>query len=760
MNSSKPVLSPQALLIVGALLLWQIRQVPAFWALIAAYGLAWLVLAYLDRGRKANRPAAGWKVWTILVLVVAGPLLALYADRYDLLWEEGLHGLEANLGDRLRLESLPSIAPPIVFADHPQSLYVHAPQGRILQLELGAGAAPLEAQNLGVGLFRVDYDPRRHGLPETDLATLEATLTVDGKRHRRRLAYVRPAAHPRWLASAPEAGLAAAASEETDEVFILSRDGLERRLAVADGPTDTAFFDGGRKLAVAHRFSPSLWLIDPATGETLKTRDVGPFQVRLAVSPDGSALAVARAGLEPAIDLLALPSFEKTASVPLERAPDWLAFGPSKDVLVYSSRPERSLFRLVREGEAWRQEPALQLGRPAVTLAPSATGETLFVATTDYRPDGEPHRGNHFLQDQILAVAVEPWEVQDRLLTNRRTPRQHRAGNFDQGVSPMGMTARDDGSLLVAFAGTEEVWILPSGLDGSPRVIDGYDLDLVAPHGVADLGEGYWAATSPAGGAMAVYGPGDTLQKFIGVAPPDADLYAAPEGSLDRLTLTLRGGERAFYEGTRAGVSCQSCHLHGSTDHSSHDIGQEPLLPTLTVAGVTGTAPYLRDGSFPQVKDLDSHLARNLYRGYRREMPERGATLQTFVESLPREVNPRRLQALLEPETADPDSERRGAAAFVAARCSLCHTLPAFTNLSRHPTRSLFPEYGAGLSPKVQLDTPSLLGSHGRSHFLQDGRAHDLLDVLEKENPSNRHGDTASLSDQEKRDLVTFLEAL
>ena len=65
------------------------------------------------------------------------------------------------------------------------------------------------------------------------------------------------------------------------------------------------------------------------------------------------------------------------------------------------------------------------------------------------------------------------------------------------------------------------------------------------------------------------------------------------------------------------------------------DDGTPSLLgpPTLTVAGVAGTAPYLRDGSYPRIRDLDA-LSRELYRGFRRRAPSRGLTLEAFVESL------------------------------------------------------------------------------------------------------------------------------
>lgn len=318
----------------------------------------------------------------------------------------------------------------------------------------------------------------------------------------------------------------------------------------------------------------------------------------------------------------------------------------------------------------------------------------------------------------------------------------------------MGLTYLENGHMLIAFAGSEEVWRLDPAVGAPSTMIGGFDLDLVSPHGVADLGDGYWAATSPAGGAIAVYGPDDRIAEFIGVAPPDAELLSSPPGTLPALAFDLRVGERAFFEATRSGVSCQSCHLHADTDESPHDIGQQPLLPTLTVRGVTGTAPYLRDGSFPRIRDLDSHLAGDLYRGYRRYLAGRGALLERYVQSLPRAVNPRIF------EEDDAARLRAGHDAFIEARCDLCHVPPSFTHLGQHPARSLFPSYGATLDAGSQLDTPSLIGAFARDHFLQDGRAHDLESVLTEHNAANRHGDSARLDADRRAALVRFLESL
>lgn len=787
-------ISIQLVLVIGAWVLAGAAAKPALWAFVASYGVLWLVFNLVARKTSGFEiPLSRGAVAATLVTLTIVSGLSLWEKKTDLAWNEGLHGQGQHFADRRRIEKLPSIAPPILFADHPQTFYVHAPEARRVSWRLGEPSGEkgpvLEGESLGQGLFRILYDPRRQGLPLGGMAVLVSSLEVDGRSHPREVFNVRPQAHPRWFASAPELGQAATVSEETDELFLLSRQGLERRQGTEDGPTAVVFVDQGRVLAVAHRYSRELLFFATATGERLAAVSLGPFQTHLAVDPSGRILAVAMGGLKPRIDLVSWDARSVVGTIPLQEEVDGLLFGRSSDEIVVASRSSKTLAlwhrsveantegEAVEEGEAieegeatdetgvgaeagtWIRAEILKLGRPAVTMARGIGGREIFVATTDYRPDGMAHRGNHFIQDQILTVDLVSWQVTEQRLTARRTPDQREAGNVDSGISPMGMVAREDGSLLVAFAGSDEVWEVSGtpSLRRPPRVLAaGSGLDLIAPHGVADLGEGYWAASSPAGGCMAIYSPVGELLEFIGVAPADDELLASPDGSLDRQALLLRSGERAFYEGTRAGISCQSCHLHGGSDESPHDIGQEPLLPTLTVRGVTATSPYLRDGSFPRIRDLDQHLAGGLYRGYERYDERRGLALEAYVERLPRPVNPR----LLAPSTSSLEVLRHGTEAFVAARCALCHSFPAFTNLSQHPVRSLFPEYGADLKPINRLDTPSLLGSHRRDHFLQDGRAHSLQEVMIEHNPSNRHGDTRSLSDSQRSALEEWLLSL
>ena len=734
-----------------ALLLWSAWPRPAFHALLLAYAAAWLLLHRLRPAPEQWLARIGAPRAALIAAIVAlPPLVRLHEKLPELLREERLVGIGLWISDRVRLESPPAIAPPLVATDHPQTFYVHAPGARVVAVRFGAGVADVTATSLGEDLFRVAYDPRRHGPPRPPVTgELAIELVTDGERHARTLAAVLPLAHPRWFASAPGAGRAATVSEETDQLLVLERDGLRHAIEVGDGPTDCAFYAGGSRLAVSHRYGDRLWLVDAVSGSVVSRLSLPPFQVRLATSPDERLLAVAIAGTRPGVQLVALPEGRDLGFHPTQFEPDWIAFGEGADALFVSSLRTATLHRLARaaDGAFVEADPPLALGRPAVVLARAPDGRRLHAATTDYWPRESAHRGNHFIQDQILTIDTRDFRVASSRLTHRRTGRQDRPGNVDRGASPLGILPLADGSLRVAFAGTDEIASYRAEASALPDAFVPASPPLPAPHGIGDLGDGHYAVASPSAGVVAIYGPDDRVAAAAQIAPGDAQLLRESPAALMR-----RVGEHAFFEATRSGISCQSCHPHVDTDFRRHNISA--LTHTRTIRGLAGTAPYLRGGGFPRVRDLLFDVAYRPYRGYLRDAVDRPGALEAYVYGLEYPVNPRSF------EPRDLAVERAGVAAFVKAACVRCHAFPAFTNLGQHPMRALWPERGARYAPQLVLDTPSLRMVWRGGPFLHDSRAENLDAVLREHNPSNRHGNVAALDEAERGALIRFLVGL
>jgi hypothetical protein len=681
----------------------------------------------------------------LLAAALAAPGVAFgYRARADLVQREGLLGAATRFQDRWRAHTLPAIAPPLLAIDRPQTWFVATEDAHAVTLSV-AGVKPIEAEALGHGLFRVDYDPRRDGVPTARGTQVEITLKSDGSASERTLELVRPLAHPRWFCVAPDRSRAVALSEETDELFVLRSSGLDTHLPTGDGPVDCAFLDDDH-VAVTHRNERSLRVFDLATGHETRALELPARQGRLARSPSGTLLAVILASEKPELAVVRLPELRIASRASLTTAADWVAFGTTDDTLFVATRADAAIHRLRANAGAFNEDAKLELGRPVVTLVRSSDGAQLWAATTDLHAAGHQQLGNHFVQDQILTLDGTQMIVTARRLTAERSDRQTKPGDVDCGVSPMGLQEGRDGALWIAFAGTDEVVQVTA--NAIPRRLDLGDAELFAPHGVVELADGTLLVSSPVSGAFGILAPNATAPRVVRVAPSDAWLLEHDRGALAR-----RVGERGFYEATRSGITCQSCHLHADSDDAAYNLGDHRLLPTLSVRGLADTAPYLRDGSYPRLRDLDD-VAQTLYRGYMRNQAARGETVEAFVRSLPRRDNPHFANE------RDRNAEHRGLAAFYKAQCDTCHRPPAFTNLAQLPLRFLFPDQAAQLGSEEILDTPSLLSVSASAPYLNDGRATTLDDLLVAQNSQNRHGDVQSLSDSERRDLIAFLRSL
>jgi cytochrome c peroxidase len=276
---------------------------------------------------------------------------------------------------------------------------------------------------------------------------------------------------------------------------------------------------------------------------------------------------------------------------------------------------------------------------------------------------------------------------------------------------------------------------------------------LFAPRGLADLGDGAWCVSSACEGTIGVFDGSGNLRKLIRLAISEEDLAKS-----DPAALLRRQGERTFFEGTRAGIACQSCHLDSASDGCLHHIGQNKPVDVLSVRGIAGTSPYLRDASHWRLRDLHE-LALIGYRDHHRPVPwDRAAAVAAYMESLPPASHARMSCAY------ELDRLRAGVTVFFTAKCNVCHTPPALTNLGQHSALSMFPDYygpeGRGAGTDNFLDTPSLRGLAVSAPYLHDGRAATLRALLTEWNRANRHGNTRDLSAQQIDDLIYFLERL
>lgn len=723
-----------------ALVLAAIAGASTFAELLGAYALAWvavnvavargLALPRLDRRRTA----------ALAVAIAAAPVVTL-AGRVDAIaGAESLLGLDVNVGDRLRLERDVALHPALVRGDRPQLFFVRADRAREVRVTLAPGLAPIDAERLGHGVFRVEYDPRREGVP-SQRGPAVARIDADGAITAREVEVVLPLAHPGWLRTSPDRRLACTTSEETDELVVVDAEGLLARVPTEDAPSDCAFLADGR-IAVSHRHARALSVHAVAAQAPIQPETIAlerAFGHRLAASADGARVAIAHESGR--VTIVDVASRRAIARANVGGLADWIVW--DGDVVVVARRAPAALVRLAIRGTSLRVERTRDLLAPATTLTRAPDG-ALILATTDWSDERTtpPHLGNHFVQDQLVALDPVSLAPLRRVLTASRSPRQDAAGGIDRGLSPLGIDVAPDGAWWIALAGSDEIARI-APIDPALRAIDVAEDALSAPTSVVVLAGGTLAIGSPSSGRIVLLDRATGAHRAIALAPSDAELLREDPDALQR-----RYGERAFYEGTRAGVSCQSCHLHGASDGLMHNIGGRVLVPTLDVRGVRGTSPYLRDGSYPRLRDLHD-VADTLYRGYREPAGDRGATIEAWLASQP---PPLPLAA------RHPEPERRGLGVFVRAGCPSCHAPPAMTNLGRHPTGSVFPSARAPAG--ATLDTPSLRAVSRRSRFLFDGRATTLAAIFLQGDEGDRHGRTRELGDRDLADLVRFLESL
>lgn len=722
---------PDLATLVLAIVLASVGRAASFAGLLLAYALAWVVVN-VARARGLPREPVRISPMAIgfaSLVVLAAPVADLGRHAHALLETEGLSAPIEHLEDRLALEADPAIAPPIVPGDRPLTYFVRA-SGQHVRVRFAEGHPPVEAESLGHGVFRVDYDPRAHGAPDAHAHEARVVIDVDGLVTERTLAAVTPLPHPRWAHASPDRARACVPSEETDEVVVLDAR-ADARIETLDGPTDCAI-DGEGATWITHRYADA---IARAQGDARASIALGR-RGAVSIAVAGEHVLVLVDDEAPSLLVLDRASGVVRATLPLEGHP---LFVVADDARAYVATRGPARLLAIEHTPSPRVVATRLLTTPAVHLA-LAPDRTIAAALTDYVDDGTPHLGNHYVEDRIARFDGELALVADQR-TAWRSPRQDHAGDVDRGASPLGISFSTRGTTWVAFAGTDEIEELGGA---EPRVIDTAPLGLSAPFSAVELAGGVLVVTSPSSGRIALLTPDGEAARTIALAPDDRALLHD-----DPTTLQLRFGERAFYEATRSGIACQSCHLHGGTDDATHNIGGHLAAPTLDVHGLAGTSPYLRDGSYPRLADLHEVAVTEL-RGFRTRAGDRGATLEAWMRSLPSAPTfvPR-----------DAEAERRGLDVFVRAGCTDCHPAPAFTSLGLHAIDAVFPDAPRHREGRV-LDVPSLRGVSASAPYLYDGRAPTLRALFTDHNRSDRHGHTAALDDGERAALEAFLRSL
>lgn len=224
---------------------------------------------------------------------------------------------------------------------------------------------------------------------------------------------------------------------------------------------------------------------------------------------------------------------------------------------------------------------------------------------------------------------------------------------------------------------------------------------------------------------------------------------------------TLVAGRKLFFDANNSMVSskqtnvaCSTCHLEGREDgHVWQFPDGARQTPALAGRKLLSTAPYHWSGEFATLNQFNVHTITERMGGSGLD-PTSADALDTFIDQLPLAENPLR--------TSMPtDVAQRGRAAFEKAGCDSCHAgslLTNNTNADVGTLRRVGSNPDNGVVSTNGFNVPSLLGIGRTAPYLHDGSQMSLAErVLVSD---GKHGDTAKLGDQEKKDLIVYLKSL
>ena len=276
----------------------------------------------------------------------------------------------------------------------------------------------------------------------------------------------------------------------------------------------------------------------------------------------------------------------------------------------------------------------------------------------------------------------------------------------------------------------------------------------------------------------------------------------------EALALAVLRGKRVFYNAADVHMSkdrynsCVVCHMDGATDGRVWDFTQrgEGLRRTTSLLGKAGTGhgPVHWSANFDEIQDFE-HDIRGPFGGtgfmedqdfnsgtHNKTLGDKKAgfspdldDLAAYVTSLTR-VHPSPYRNADASLTTDAIA---GKAIFNRPEvgCAKCHSGSNFSDSKLtpkpdslaggilafpggfllHDVGTIKPSSGCRLTDTLPgFDTPTLKGIWEFSPYLHDGSAATLMDVITTANPADRHGKTSSLSQEEKKQLVAYLQQI
>jgi mono/diheme cytochrome c family protein len=493
--------------------------------------------------------------------------------------------------------------------------------------------------------------------------------------------------------------------------------------------------------------------LDTATGNILRTVNVGPWPRGLALDPIQGTLWVGRfispddAGKVTAIDLATF-AVSNVVSLALVTDPDTQTSG--------SGLPN-------------------YLG----PLAISPDYSHLFVpAKKDNIHRGILRSGKDLTFEHTMRSMATSIDLTSRTETiSRRLDLDNSDFATSVAYSPLG------NQVFFAANGSATIWVVDAY---SSRVQDAFTFGSggMAPDGLALSTDGHRLYVHNfMSRSVTVFGTTVVCASICGTAPLLATVNTVASEALSPQVLR---GKQIFYdsEDTRLSsdsyMSCASCHLDGGHDGRVWDFTGfgEGLRNTIDLTGRgVGHGPVHWTANFDEVQDFEGQI-RTLGGGtglmddadfhsgtVSQPLGQAKAGFSSDLDALAAYVaslasagkSPhRQSNGQLTPEGA------LGKEIFRQKNCASCHGGTAFTDsesFARHNVGTLLPGSGKRLGAELDgLDTPTLRGLWKTAPYLHDGSAPTLRDVLITKNIGGLHGNLFSLSETQIDQLVAYLK--
>jgi len=523
-------------------------------------------------------------------------------------------------------------------------------------------------------------------------------------------------------------------------------------------PSGLTLTPDGRRVLVTGTYSGDLTVLE-LHGERLTHSaklHLG-FEPRgVAVSPDGGTAYVALTA-DNSVAVVNLEDVKQDGRIEVGRWPRYLALSPDGTRLAVGVSGDRGVSVVDTDARKLlytEQFTGLNIGQMQV----SADCQYVYFPWIVYRQN--PISVNNIRLGWVLASRIARLRLDG--------PSRREAISLDpqgRAVSdPHGIGLTPDEQWLVATAsGTQE--LLVYRMQGLAFQDYGGPGDHIDPALAMDEDRFYRV---PLGGRpMALRVARDGRRVFVAnyllnsVQVVDLDARSVTQtidlGGPDEPSLARRGAA-IFYDGRRSldqWYSCHSCHYEGDTNSIAMDTFNDGSARTfktvLSLRNMTRTPPWTWHG---WQQDLRAAMHKSLTDTMLGPEPTEDdvTALIAFLETLESPPNPYR-----QADGSLSEAARRGEQLFNSeqAGCANCHSGTYFTDGQVHDV---------GLGSKTDryqgFNTPSLLGIHNRVHYLHDGRANSLEQLLTgPHNPAKVAG-SGELTQEELQDLIEYLKSL